>query len=150
METQVLIVDDEHEIRSIMRVALEDEHYQVLEAYDGKKAFEMLIHAPQPMVVLLDLMLPRMDGSEIIQQLASLPEQRGRHAIIATTANYRFSQALEHMLNEQQIPMLLKPFEMTDFLDVVAQAANWIAQQDQRTATAVPAPGLLTTIEEHH
>jgi two-component system OmpR family response regulator len=64
----VLVVDDDPNLREVVRVALELQHFDVVEASDGKaglKAFE----AHEPQAVVLDLMMPELDGFEVCRRL---------------------------------------------------------------------------------
>jgi DNA-binding response OmpR family regulator len=65
MQEKILLVDDEKEIISFMRDALEDEGYDVLCAYDGKEALTKLKERPD--LILLDVMMPEMDGFELCE-----------------------------------------------------------------------------------
>ncbi|MEJ8306230.1 response regulator transcription factor [Saccharibacillus sacchari] len=74
MAETVLLVDDERDIVSFMRDALEDEGYEVLCAYSGEQALTLLPRKPD--VVVLDVMMPGMDGYELcvaIREEASCP-----------------------------------------------------------------------------
>jgi len=68
MAASVLIVDDDDGIRASLRMALEDQGYRVDEAPDGETALDR-VRSGAPDVVLLDLMLPGMDGFECCRQL---------------------------------------------------------------------------------
>jgi len=59
---QVLIVDNDESIRETARFLLEDEGCEVIEAPDGAAALELLRMSDQPMVVLLDIVMPRLSG----------------------------------------------------------------------------------------
>ena len=64
----VLIVEDEKPLRDLIRAYLEKEHYSVLEAADGKAALEM--HAQHTIdVIVLDLMIPHIDGIEVCRRI---------------------------------------------------------------------------------
>jgi DNA-binding response OmpR family regulator len=64
----VLIVEDEKPLRDLVRAYLEKEHYTVLEAADGKAALEM--HAQHTIdVIVLDLMIPHIDGIEVCRRV---------------------------------------------------------------------------------
>ncbi|HCI81914.1 MAG TPA: DNA-binding response regulator [Ktedonobacter sp.] len=64
----ILIVDDEPRIRDFVRMNLEMEHYQVIEAKDGLEALEQLReHLPD--LVILDVMMPEMDGFETLRAI---------------------------------------------------------------------------------
>jgi PAS domain S-box-containing protein len=67
----ILVVEDNPITRKMVRVALEAEGYSVLEAGDGRTAIEQMSRAPQ--VVLQDLLLPDMDGFELLQRLRAAP-----------------------------------------------------------------------------
>ncbi|MET4705788.1 response regulator transcription factor [Frigoribacterium sp. UYMn621] len=65
---KVLVVDDEPQIRTVLRGYLEAEGYDVAEAADGAEALAALREDP-PALVLLDVMLPGIDGLEVLRQL---------------------------------------------------------------------------------
>ena len=68
MTNRLLVVEDDERIRASMRLALEDEGYEVDEAGSGETALERFAEQPAD-VVLIDLMLPGMDGFECCRQL---------------------------------------------------------------------------------
>ncbi|HEV2405990.1 MAG TPA: response regulator, partial [Ktedonobacterales bacterium] len=59
---RALVVDDDVDTRDVVRLLLEDVGYVVSEAKDGEQALDMLRASDVPLVVLLDLDLPRIDG----------------------------------------------------------------------------------------
>lgn len=67
MSATLLIVDDEKEIVSFMKDALEDEGYQVLTSYSGQEALGMLEH--QPDLIILDIMMPHIDGFVLCERI---------------------------------------------------------------------------------
>jgi DNA-binding response OmpR family regulator len=68
MPRKVLVVDDDRKTVDIVRIYLEKDGYQVLVAYDGQHALELARHR-QPDLMVLDLMLPRVDGLDICRIL---------------------------------------------------------------------------------
>ncbi len=72
MPTRVLVVDDEAPIRLLCRVNLEAEGMEVVEAADGRRGLE-LARASRPDVVLLDVMMPGMDGWMVAGELLDDP-----------------------------------------------------------------------------
>ena len=66
--TRVLIIDDEAPIRLLCRVNLEAEGMEVIEASDGENGIE-IASSEQPDVILLDVMMPRLDGWDVAQSL---------------------------------------------------------------------------------
>jgi CheY-like chemotaxis protein len=87
----VLLVEDYDETRYLMRMALEQHGYRVLEAEDGQRAVELALQE-RPDIILMDLTLPLLDG---IQATARIREDAGMRdvPIVAVTAhlenNYR-------------------------------------------------------------
>ena len=68
MEYKILIADDEPEIRELLRLYLENEKYIVVEAKDGQEAIDLL-RKEQPALCILDIMMPKVDGYHVLQQL---------------------------------------------------------------------------------
>ena len=68
MEYTILVADDEKEIRELLRLYLENAGYQVIEAGDGQQALELLRNEKIDLC-LLDIMMPKMDGYHVLQEL---------------------------------------------------------------------------------
>jgi len=71
----VLVVDDESAIRLVCRVNLRSAGFETLEAGDGEAAIE-LARTERPDLILLDVMLPGLDGWEVAARLREIPETR--------------------------------------------------------------------------
>ncbi|HEY1586809.1 MAG TPA: response regulator [Polyangia bacterium] len=70
----ILVIEDDHDIRVGVRALLEDEGFRVLTVTDGRSALEILERTPEaPCVILLDLMLPVMDGWRFAELLRKSP-----------------------------------------------------------------------------
>ncbi|HEY3352798.1 MAG TPA: response regulator [Polyangia bacterium] len=69
----VLVVDDEDDIREVLRLALEAEGYRVETAAHGREALARLAAGARPCLILLDLMMPVMDGFEFLAARARDP-----------------------------------------------------------------------------
>lgn len=69
----IVVVDDDKDIRMILRANLEDEGYEVVEASGGRQALELIRENP-PDLVVLDIMMPEVDGYDVLQELRSTPE----------------------------------------------------------------------------
>lgn len=65
----VLIIEDDHGIRETLKFALELEGYHVFTAADGKQGLDLLPGIPKPCVILLDLMMPVMNGWEFVEAI---------------------------------------------------------------------------------
>lgn len=68
MEYTILVADDEKEIRELLRLYLENAGYKVIEAEDGQQALELLQNKEIDLC-LLDIMMPKMDGYHVLQEL---------------------------------------------------------------------------------
>jgi CheY-like chemotaxis protein len=79
----VLVVDDEPAARESLRRLLERDGWQVAEASDGRAALDWM-EANPPSLVLLDLMMPGMDGFEVVEALRSDPRWRALPVVIVT------------------------------------------------------------------
>src|SRR5476651_239995 len=64
----ILVVDDDPKIRRLLRVELKAHDYRICEAGDGSEALEQF-DKKKPWLILLDLMLPDMDGLEVLQRI---------------------------------------------------------------------------------
>jgi CheY-like chemotaxis protein len=81
---KVLIIDDEEAARYILKVYLAGTCYAVIEAADGEQGLR-LAETEKPGVVFLDLMMPGMNGFEVLQRLRANPETRNIPVIIITS-----------------------------------------------------------------
>ena len=68
MEYTIMVVDDEAEIRNLLRLYLENESYHVIEAEDGETALALL-KSKQPNLCILDIMMPKLDGYHVLQEI---------------------------------------------------------------------------------
>ena len=127
----VLVVDDEPEIRTFVRLALEDEGYAVRAASNGAEALEAL-REMRPCVILLDLRMPGMDGVTFVETYrnraatAAEPHADGAHAapIIVLTASRMPADDVE-ALGVQGV--LRKPFEVAELLETIARHAACVS-----------------------
>lgn len=83
MPKKILAVDDERHIVRLVQVNLERAGYQVVTAFDGKDALEK-VEAERPDLVVLDVMMPYMDGFEVLQNLRKNPNTRDLPVIMLT------------------------------------------------------------------
>ena len=118
---QILIADDNAAVRSLMREILEDEGHAVVEAAGGPAALATLRGAA-PMVAVLDLLMPGLDGIGLIEAL-HCDEGGCPHVLILSTAA-RLPLAEEQMaiIERCGATVLAKPFDLEDLLARVAAA----------------------------
>lgn len=114
--TRVLVIDDEAPIRLLCRVNLEAEHMEVLEASDGPTGLEQA-RAAKPDVILLDVMMPGLDGWQVAEQL--LEDDRTRSIpIVFLTARAEFRDRARG-LDLGGIDYVTKPFNPLELAPLV-------------------------------
>ena len=114
--TRVLVIDDEAPIRLLCRVNLEAEKMEVLEAADGPTGLEQA-RAAKPDVILLDVMMPGLDGWQVAEQL--LEDDRTRSIpIVFLTARAEFRDRARG-LDLGGIDYVTKPFNPLELAPLV-------------------------------
>jgi DNA-binding response OmpR family regulator len=116
MVTKVLIVDDEAPIRLLCRVNLEPEGMEVLEAADGQSGLETA-RAELPDVILLDVMMPGMDGWEVAERLID-DETTHEIPLVFLTARAELRDRARG-LELGGVDYITKPFNPTELASVV-------------------------------
>ncbi len=91
MSHTILIIDDEADIRMLIRYNLEKEGYIVLDADNGEKGIE-LARYNAPDLILLDVMMPVMDGIETCERLRKIPELSNSMICFLTARSEEYSQ----------------------------------------------------------
>jgi two-component system, NtrC family, response regulator HydG len=118
-EQVVLLVEDEPSLREMVSEFLQYEGYQVLEARDGKQAVQILNERLPPpeylCMVLLDMMMPRLDGMDVLHHLANLGEYV---PVVAMSAN---RELLAEAAAAGARATLPKPFDLDRLARVVAR-----------------------------
>ena len=73
MAIKILIVDDDPDIRDVLKLTLSEENYEIFEARDGEEALSIIKGQKVPDLVLLDLILPKLSGFEIMEKINTDP-----------------------------------------------------------------------------
>ena len=116
VQTSVLVVDDEPQVVWMLQFSLEAEGFQTFAARDGRTALdELRQHRPQ--LVLLDIMMPVMDGWSVLQEIRDLPEgERPRVVVVSARATLRDRAKAAEL---GAIAFVAKPFNVDDLLGVL-------------------------------
>ena len=123
---RVLVVDDEQDIRDALRFILEDAGHEVLEAFDGENALQVLRASQSSLVVVLDLLMPRLSGIDVLQQVIADPHLKDRHAYLLMTAdNALLRQQADPLLMQVSARVIGKPFDIDALLNMIDQAARF-------------------------
>jgi DNA-binding response OmpR family regulator len=80
---KILIIEDDRFLSSILKTRLEKDGLNVLQAYDGDEGIEM-VRKEHPSLVLLDLIMPKVSGFEVMEKIASDPELSSTPVMIAS------------------------------------------------------------------
>ncbi|HEX2347898.1 MAG TPA: response regulator [Ktedonobacterales bacterium] len=117
---RVLIVDDDPDIRTMLRLLLEQEGYDIEAVNDGVAALEWLTRADEAWIVLMDINMPRMTGLEVCARLAAADELARRHIVVLMTAG---------LFPDDDMPppvraLLRKPFDLDALLDLLTSLSS--------------------------
>jgi signal transduction histidine kinase/CheY-like chemotaxis protein len=123
---QVLVVDDEPDVRDLVRRLLEDQGARVLLAADAQAAFAHLEHA-RPDVILSDIGMPREDGYSFMRRLRALPAALGGDVPAAALTAFARTEDRARALDAGFQLHLAKPLDPSDLVMVVASLAGRIA-----------------------
>ena len=121
--TKVLIVDDDEEIRGVLRDMLNDEGFEVRTARDGREALDIL-QQEGDWIILLDIMMPNIDGHEVLRQLQANQRLRDHNRVALMSAGGRLAQERLHLATDLVEALLPKPFDLDDVLAVVSRLAT--------------------------
>lgn len=114
---RVLLVDDNEPLRENLAECLESEGHEVLEAGDGMQALERLDRERSPDVVVLDLLMPGLDGRELAAAVRGRPELRNTRIVLITGASIG---ELDQLPDVDAV--LEKPFGLGELLAEIEKA----------------------------
>jgi CheY-like chemotaxis protein len=115
---QILVIDDDNDTREIISVVLASEGHDVRGAGDGIMALAELQHGGRPSLILLDMMMPRLDGEGFMRALRSDPGLADIPVVILTAHPAARKKAAEL----GAAGCLLKPVELVDLITAVERA----------------------------
>lgn len=124
---RILIVDDEVHVREVVQTCLETlGGWNVLSAASGREGL-VRAKAEQPDAILLDVMMPGMDGFAFLRQLRANPATQDIPVVLLTAMAYRFNQ---QQLTELGVRgAITKPFNPVSLTDQIAQALGWSSEK---------------------
>ena len=124
----VLLVDDERSIRTICRVNLEGDGFSVAEANDGSEGLEA-VRRERPSLVLLDVMMPGIDGWGVAEQLAADDDTRDIPVVFLSAR-----AAHEDKLRAQElgaVGYVVKPFDPIELAGTVRDVLGRVARGER-------------------
>jgi len=120
-ERYVLVVDDDEDLRRTVMMVLAEEGYHVREAANGAEALSLLHDGPLPDVILLDLMMPVMNGEQFRRAQSEDPSLADVPVVVMTAAGARAAEPIAAMGPTR---VLHKPVGLAPLLDAVAEVAS--------------------------
>jgi DNA-binding response OmpR family regulator len=144
--TKALVIDDEAPIRLLCRVNLEAEGMDVIEASDGQTGLE-LARSERPDVILLDVMMPALDGWQVAGEL--LQDERTKAIpIIFLTARAELRDR-ERGLETGGIAYVTKPFNPLELAVLVEELVGRVARGEAKAVRAERIAALRALVEGH-
>ena len=122
MSHRLLVVEDEPENRLFIGLMLRNEGYDVLEAEDGFAAIEMLRNQPPPELILLDVMMPGLNGWQVYEQIQQEPQWAAIPVVMLTALAQRAD--VERAVQLGVDGYLTKPFEPADLLHTIEETLS--------------------------
>ena len=112
----ILIVDDDTSVRKVAKIRLEREGYRVISAADGDEGLQ-LAQTEHPQLILLDILMPRMDGREMLRRLKSDPVTHAIPVILLTVLDAQ--DELHQSIGPGYADRLPKPYNPDHLLQKV-------------------------------
>jgi len=135
---RALVIDDDQDIREVVRIVLTEEGHTVTTAVDGVQALSLLTDSAEPFVALVDYHVPQLTGWRVLQHVAARPEIAERHAFIFMTGDLRALGSLPTDLSGSGcgvVETLTKPFDLETLTAKDCQAATRLAQRTRHAKT---------------
>src|SRR5512142_1989580 len=118
---RILVIDDDLAIRVLLQAVLKRMKFDVELAEDGVAGLDKLHRDGGYDLILLDLMMPRLNGYEFIEKIAEeYPDQRP-HIVVFTAAGKR---GVEKIPSDSVCSSILKPFDLDRFVEIIAECLN--------------------------
>lgn len=114
--THILVVDDSPTQVHLVSYILKNNDYEVLTAKDGEQALEVA-SAEQPALILLDIILPRVNGYEVCRQLKATPETKNIPVVMLTSKSR--DKDRHWGLEQGADDYLAKPFDEQSLLTII-------------------------------
>ncbi len=122
-QAKILVVDDDPDDLKMISMILQPEGYEVVTAENGREALEK-VESEDPDLIILDVMMPELDGFAACAKLKSSPESKGIPVILLTAVAKRIQDTkypLDGVLRAEAEEYLEKPTKPEDLLEVVAR-----------------------------
>ena len=115
-QPSVLVVDDEPQVVWVLEFSLQGEGYRTYSAHDGFEAMDQ-VHRHHPELMVLDVMMPRMDGWSVLEELAKLPAVERPRVVMLTALTSGLDKARAESLGAAAF--VTKPFDIDQLVGVL-------------------------------
>ena len=116
MRKKILIVEDDADCRELINLILEDD-YDVVMAVDGEEALAA-IDRENPDLVLLDIMIPQIDGWEVLRRLRT--DERYKNLVVLAVTALASEESRQRAIREGATDYVVKPFDPEELLEVIS------------------------------
>lgn len=141
--TTVLIADDNMQISSILEEYVRKEGYTPIQAYDGEEALK-LFTARKPDVVLLDVMMPKMDGFEVCREIR---KQSDTPVIMITARGEDFEKIMGLDIGADDY--IIKPFSPSEVMARIRAVLRRISREGQVKQQVLSFSNLIINLDEY-
>ena len=142
---KVMIVDDEPSIAKLAGVKLRKEGFEVIEANSGSEALDK-VGSEKPDLIILDIMMPKMDGKEVYKRLQANPKTR-KIPVIFLTAVGHFEDQLRGLSQDSVTEYFTKPFVPAELAQAVRAALGELSGEQLARAKSRKEAKLRTIVE---
>ncbi|MCI0560756.1 MAG: response regulator transcription factor [Nitrososphaera sp.] len=146
MPATILIVDDEKDILELLKYNLEKEGYKVLTAHNGKEALSVANQHPN--LIVLDVMMPEIDGWEVCKTLRSKPETADIPIIFLTAKDSDIDEVVGLELGAEDY--ITKPVKVRTFLARVKRTLRGVTATNKVASSGVIKIGELEIFPENY
>ena len=105
---KILLADDEEDIKTVIKLYLESKGYDVVTSYDGLDTLDK-VKAEKPDLILLDIMMPVINGFEVCKQLKADENTSDIPIVMLSAASHAYS--VEQAIEAGAVDYIMKPFE---------------------------------------
>ena len=123
MKKKVLIVDDEPDVAYVIREGFEDisAGYEIMDVTSGRECLDLLENGQIPDIILLDIMMPEMDGWDVFAKLKENPSWEKIPVVFLTAKTDSYSKGFGRIVAQDYIE---KPFEIEDLKKRIDKVIN--------------------------
>lgn len=125
----MLVVDDDPQVLKLLRVNFELEGFEVMSAVNGEEALEM-VGRDTPDVVVCDVMMPGIDGLEVVRRLRAHPDTVSLPLVVVSAKAQRADVRVGITLGADEY--VTKPFDPAELIEIVQRLLDERSKRDRK------------------